>query len=213
MTRIGPRRVHLVRGRGGNIKFRALKLEQGNFSWGTETVTRKTRILVVVYNSSNNELVRTNTLVKNAIVQVDATPFRTWYEQHYGIPLGKGKSTSTRTAAGADKTAKPAAGAAKTTKPTAATPAEGDKAAPAAGAADKQAAKPAAVTTKSPSLKHKLAKRRSTHPPVEAAILEQFASGRLYASISSRPGQSGRADGYILEGDELAFYLKKMAKK
>jgi small subunit ribosomal protein S8e len=25
---------------------------------------------------------------------------------------------------------------------------------------------------------------------------EQFASGRLYACISSRPGQCGRADGY-----------------
>ena len=35
-----------------------------------------------VYNASNNELVRTNTLVKSAIVQVDATPFRQWYEAH-----------------------------------------------------------------------------------------------------------------------------------
>lgn len=32
--------------------------------------TRKTRILDVVYNASNNELVRTKTLVKNAIVVV-----------------------------------------------------------------------------------------------------------------------------------------------
>lgn len=31
----------------------------------------------------------------------------------------------------------------------------------------------------------------------------QFNAGRLYAVISSRPGQSGRADGYILEGKEL----------
>lgn len=38
-----------------------------------------------VYNASNNELVRTNTLVKSAIVQVDATPFRQWYEQHVGV--------------------------------------------------------------------------------------------------------------------------------
>lgn len=37
--------------------------------------------------------------------------------------------------------------------------------------------------------------------------------GRLLACISSRPGQSGRADGYLLEGDELAFYLKKLQKK
>ena len=35
---------------------------------------------LVVYNASNNELVRTKTLVKNAIVQIDATPFRQWYE-------------------------------------------------------------------------------------------------------------------------------------
>lgn len=76
MTKIGPKRIHKVRCMGGNTKFRALRLETGNFSWGSETVTRKTRILGVVYNSSNNELVRTNTLVKNCIIQVDATPFR-----------------------------------------------------------------------------------------------------------------------------------------
>lgn len=35
-----------------------------------QAVTRKTRILDVSYNASNNELVRTQTLVKNAIVQV-----------------------------------------------------------------------------------------------------------------------------------------------
>jgi small subunit ribosomal protein S8e len=42
---------------------------------------------------------------------------------------------------------------------------------------------------------------------------EQFASGRLYACISSRPGQCGRADGYVLEGKELEFYQKKIHKK
>jgi Ribosomal protein S8e len=31
----------------------------------------------------------------------------------------------------------------------------------------------------------------------------QFGAGRLYAAISSRPGQLGRANGYILEGKEL----------
>merc|ERR1712224_526336 len=41
----------------------------------------------------------------------------------------------------------------------------------------------------------------------------QFNTGRLYACISSRPGQSGRCDGYILEGAELKFYLSKMSKK
>lgn len=53
--------------------------------------TRKTRIIDVVYNASNNELVRTKTLVKNAIVVVDATPFRQWYESHYTLPLGRKK--------------------------------------------------------------------------------------------------------------------------
>ena len=32
----------------------------------------------VVYNASNNELVRTKTLVKGAIIQIDATPFKQW---------------------------------------------------------------------------------------------------------------------------------------
>lgn len=34
---------------------------------------------------------------------------------------------------------------------------------------------------------------------VDQALDEQFATGRLYACISSRPGQCGRCDGYILE--------------
>ncbi|KAF5842911.1 40S ribosomal protein S8 [Dunaliella salina] len=84
--------VRKLRVRGGNEKFRALRLDSGNFAWPTEAVARKTRILDVVYNASNNELVRTQTLVKNAIVQVDATPFKAWYQQHYGFELGlKGK--------------------------------------------------------------------------------------------------------------------------
>jgi len=45
--------------RGGNIKRRALRCDTGNYSWGTEAISRKTRITEVVYNASNNELVRT----------------------------------------------------------------------------------------------------------------------------------------------------------
>lgn len=36
MTKIGATRVHTVRVRGGNEKFRAMRLDTGNFSWGTE---------------------------------------------------------------------------------------------------------------------------------------------------------------------------------
>ncbi|KAL9255400.1 Small ribosomal subunit protein eS8-like protein [Drosera capensis] len=61
--------IRRVRVRRGNLKWMALSLDAGNYSWGTEAVTRKTHILDVVYNASNNEFVRTQTLVKSAIVQ------------------------------------------------------------------------------------------------------------------------------------------------
>ena len=78
------------------MKWRALRLDTGNYSWGSEAVTRKTRILDVVYNASNNELVRTQTLVKSAIVQVDAAPFKQWYLQHYGVDIGRKKKATTK---------------------------------------------------------------------------------------------------------------------
>merc|ERR1712080_647832 len=87
----GPQRIHTVRCRGGNKKYRALRLDTGNFSWGSEAIARKTRIIDVVYNACNNELVRTKTLVKNAIVTIDAAPFRQWFEAHYPLPLGRKK--------------------------------------------------------------------------------------------------------------------------
>jgi len=48
---------------------------------------------------------------------------------------------------------------------------------------------------------------------IDPNINSQFDTGRLLACISSRPGQCGRCDGYILEGKELEFYVKKMARK
>jgi len=162
-----------VRARGGNLKFRALRLDSGNFSWGSEVHTAKTRILDVVYNASNNELVRTKTLVKNAIVQIDATPFRQWYEAHYGIEIAKKKTKK----------------------------------------AEKEAAEKAAQGLKeSSSVKRKKADRANKRE-LEKALEEQLAAGRLYAAISSRPGQCGRCDGYILEGKELEFYARKLNKK
>eukprot|EP00999_Lentomonas_sp_LEN2_P000827 NODE_1827_length_725_cov_82.155518_g1777_i0.p1 GENE.NODE_1827_length_725_cov_82.155518_g1777_i0~~NODE_1827_length_725_cov_82.155518_g1777_i0.p1 ORF type:complete len:241 (-),score=53.18 NODE_1827_length_725_cov_82.155518_g1777_i0:1-615(-) len=169
MTKIGQNRVHSVRTRGGNIKFRALRKESGNYAWGSESTTRKSRIIDVMYNASNNELVRTKTLVKGAIIQIDATPFRQWYEAHYGSSIGR-KSKAEK---------------------------EGE---------DKEPAK------QSKHLQRKLAKRREGQQ-LDPALSEQFNTGRLYARISSRPGQSGRVDGYILEGAELAFYLKKMRSR
>ncbi len=54
---------------------------------------------------------------------------------------------------------------------------------------------------------------RAKDSAIDPKVKEQFATGRLYAAISSRPGQSGRADGYILEGQELDFYVRKIAQK
>jgi small subunit ribosomal protein S8e len=57
-------------------------------------------------------------------------------------------------------------------------------------------------------IKERLQKRK-----LEQNMAEQFTTGRVYACISSRPGQCGRCDGYVLEGKELDFYIKKMQKK
>jgi len=170
MTKIGVKRIREVRCRGGNMKYRALRLDTGNYSWGSEVCTRKTRILDVVYNASNNELVRTKTLVKGAIVQIDATPFRQWYEAHYGVSVGK----------------------------------KGKKL--------KEGEEPKEEVKKSKSVLGKVAKRQETRS-LEANLNSQFDTGRLLACISSRPGQSGRCDGYVLEGKELEFYVKRMARK
>lgn len=56
-------------------------------------------------------------------------------------------------------------------------------------------------------------KLRQRIAKIETALEEQIATGRLLAAVSSRPGQCGRADGYILEGRELEFYLRKMKTK
>ncbi|KAI3969416.1 hypothetical protein MKX01_019977 [Papaver californicum] len=168
--------VRRVRVRGGNVKWRALRLDTGNYSWGSETVTRKSRILDVVYNASNNELVRTQTLVKGAIVQVDAAPFKQWYLQHYGLDIGRKKKNTF-----AKKEAEEAEAVAEEAK-------------------------------KSNHLVRKIESRQQDHK-LDPHVEEQFSGGRLLASISSRPGQCGRADGYILEGKELEFYMKKLQKK
>ena len=89
MTKLGAKRIHTIRTRGGNQKFRALRLDHGNFAWASQAVARKAKIIKVIYNASNNELVRTKTLVKNSIIEIDATPFRQWYLKHYGVQLGE----------------------------------------------------------------------------------------------------------------------------
>lgn len=45
---------------------------------------------------------RTQTLVKNAIIQVDANPFKQWYQQHYGSEIGAKKRSTAAQAAAAE---------------------------------------------------------------------------------------------------------------
>ena len=49
---------------------------------------------------------------------------------------------------------------------------------------------------KSKSVLRKLAKRQEGQK-LDGHLEDQFASGRLLACIASRPGQCGRADGYV----------------
>jgi len=337
MTKLGERRVHRVRAHGGFMKYRALKLDHGNYAWSGEAITRKCRILDVVYNATNKEFVRTKTLVKGSIVQVDATPFKNWYQKHYGVTLGKAtayvkeqkqkklktrrekneadkkakkvaeskarkeakKAAAARAASkvtrkgknvkgaekkmkgsvggkkgaadkkGADKKGAEKKGAEKKVAPKKGEKKDvkkeetavekkketgkkapvkkegekkGDKMQVEKKAGDKKATekkttpkKEGEATTEKKGKKStekgkkKKSKKGGKHHPsgaqtkrwrlrnatriLEAALAEQFEKGRLYAKISTSPGQGGTADGYILEGDELAFYVKRMAQK
>ena len=168
-TKIGEKRIHLIRTKGGNRKFRALRLNLGNFTWQSEGVTRKTAIVNTIYNSTNNELVRTKTLVKNAIITIDATPFNNYISQkYYGLKKENLKDHKPNLDWEEKKSSK--------------------------GVTDKY-------------LKRRLA------TTISDKLRSQLGKGTVYACISSRPGQSGRCDGYILEGKELEFYMKKMQKK
>ena len=158
-----------------------MRLEKGNFAWAGENCTKQTRVIDVVYNASNNELVRTKTLVKGAIVLVDATPFKAFYEKKYLMTVKK----KAEAAAGGDKFARELI------------------AAPANEATGKP--RHADVLKKYSARQAALVAGGEVDPRVE----EQLTTGRLHAKIMSRPGQSGRLDGIILEGAELEFYKKK----
>ncbi|KAL4686123.1 hypothetical protein H8959_001720 [Pygathrix nigripes] len=132
-TKIGPRCIHTVR----------------------------VRIIDLVYNASNNELVRTKTLVKNCIVLIDSTWYQQWYESHHVLPLGHKKGAKL-------------------------TPEEEE------------------ILNKKRSKKiQKKYDERRKNAKISSLLEEQFQQGKLLACIASRPGQCGRADGYVLEGKRV----------
>lgn len=162
-TKIGSKKISMVRVRGGNYKKRALSLDIGNFSYLSLNVTRKTKIISVVYNSTNNELVRTNTLVKGSIIQIESVPFREILQRTIKkVEIDQKSSGINR---------------------------------------DNEASKKTNLID------------FNSKKDEEKVIKNQLATGKLLARICSRPGQNGRVDGYVLEGIELDFYLKKIQKK
>lgn len=141
-------------------------------------------------------------MVKGAIIQIDANPFRQWYENFYGRTIVKGDSESNSAISSLFK--------------------KGKKSAKKQEKETKESKETSETTVFSSLAPKKNSKSKSKPLPVDATNLEekvakldplleeQIASGTLYAIIASRPGQCGRCDGYILEGKELEFYAKKI---
>ena len=46
MTKLGATRIHDVRVRGGNTKHRALRLDTGNYSWGSEGKNQRSSLIL-----------------------------------------------------------------------------------------------------------------------------------------------------------------------
>ena len=99
-------------------------------------------------------------------MQIDANPFRQYWEAYYGQSLGRRR----------------------------------------------QQKQQEEETKKSKSVEEKQAERFKKFGKVEPALERQFEASRLYAVVASRPGQSGRCDGYVLEGEELAFYQRAIRR-
>merc|ERR1712127_188085 len=159
-TKLMDKRIRKVRTMGGNFKLRALRLNTGNFNWASEGCTRKTKIINVIYNATSNELVRTNTLTKNTIVTIDATPF-----QKYVLAKYQGIHDAT---VAKDKL--------DWNWPT------------------KESMPDFKFDKNSKDASHKFINRRMNNT-IQTRIQEMLSKGALMASISSRPGQSGRCDG------------------
>lgn len=138
-TKIGEDKLQLLRCRGGVIKKRALRLSSGNFTCRTHGFSCKAKIEQVMYHPSSNELMRTNTLTKGAVIKLDSTQFKEKFNS---------------------------------------------------------------ILSSDCELKSK-----------DPLFFSNLDADKLYGVIMSRPGQCGRADGYILEGDELNFYINKFKKK
>lgn len=127
----------------------------------------KTRIIDVVYNTSNNELVCTKTLVKNCIMLIDSTQDPQWIESCYALLLGHKKGLKLTEEEILNK-------------------------------------------KNYQNKKKKKYDERKKKVKIISFLKEQFQQEKLLAYITSRPGQCGQADGYMLEGREVEFNMLKI---
>ncbi|EQB60136.1 40s ribosomal protein s8 [Vairimorpha apis BRL 01] len=153
-TKIGEDKIVEKRARGGNKKYKALRIKSGEFTLpksklsdsniteNSQTnnntsnnvsgcLTDKSDIIEVMYHPTNNDYVRTNTITKSSVVKICSEPF-------------------------------------------------------------KQAV--------------------STLSDVDPKLCEISEKGYLYAIVTSRPGQVGKAEGIVLQGRQLDFYAKLFKK-
>lgn len=166
-----------------------------------------------MYNHTNNELVRTKTLVKGCIVQIDGTPFRNWYYKWYGIRLCNPKDVARELRKQAGIAAKKKQSRKKDDEDESKEKKEEKKEGDDKEGDDKKKKKKKKVRVYKTHQRNtaKRQKKASLEENLQAQLAVPMC--KLLAKISSRPGQDGRANGYILEGKELEFYQRKLDKK
>ena len=228
-TKLGVKRIHTVRVRGGNLKYRALRLDSGNFAWGSEHVTRKTRIIGVVRISVHQVML---VKLKTKFIWKRCTMLLTmnWCEPTPSSRVPLSRSMRRLSDCGTSPTCvsfvpmrfRPLC---SHSSPQYAQPVtkKGAKAAAAEEKKDGEEKKLSNHAQRSLDERRKgkhrffllvwspgadLTNRRCSDAKIDNLLETQFGAGRLYAAISSRPGQVGRADGYILEGKELEVGFK-----
>ncbi|KAF5139695.1 40s ribosomal protein s8 [Vairimorpha ceranae] len=130
-TKIGDTKVVEKRARGGNKKYKALRLSEGTFLLKSSDTVKPSKIIEVMYHPTNNDYVRTNTITKSSVVKISSDNF---------------------------------------------------------------SEEISSLNVEDPKLK------------------ESFEKGYLYAVITSRPGQVGKAEGEILQGRQLEFYTALFKK-
>lgn len=173
-----------MRVRGGNVKHRALRLDAGNFAWASEG-NFDVAVRMLLGTTRKTRIIDTVYSPSGNELVRTKTLVKSMIVMVDAVPFRSWYESHYATPLARKKGQK-------------LTPEEEEKF--------------TSVKDKSKKTQKKYADRQKT-AAVEPHLLEQFQTGRLLACVSSSPGQCGRCDGYILEGKELEFYLRKIRAK